>query len=783
MEPTNKDDWETDFVKVIDQCIGFGSFGQLYLVRSKKTGKHFAMKEINLRQNVLKTSPINRRYALEEGSKLLAHHPNVITYHGLYTSTSSSSSIYWILDYMDGGSLRDLISIYQKQQQQQHRPRLAEPLIWHVWLQMCDAIAFIHSQGILHRDIKPENVLIENKRGTCKLADFGFAKRVRPLSEYDNNDSEDLHEQQDWSSETTTTKLDEWLNVSQVGSPAYMAPELKYLITAHLAFSSMQTIGDLVRVCQLQRFKMDIFSLGCVLFEMCTRRSPFSNDFQAMNSSTTSTHGSGDDHDELVNYSDDLIDLIGRCLRREPEKRPHINQLLATQAVQTRQAKRGSEYLNAFRMQIIPGLVLDHRSKPLVYHKVKLNKDYKPIAMKTLKFNMNLTLVLVNTSTNNDNEQQFETILKSTLNSLYTSSLAFFKSSLTTNTTTTNHNNNTTEAISLNAEFIYCEKYETNLDQNGFKLLVFNEYGKLIKEFDSFSIGENNVNSRNKRVLFDFKVYDFAVDEQFNHFYLSTRKHGILRFNIVDRGSVNYLDELVFDGRLDLSEFSRDCFPTRLALIENEEHAKFRETVLTSGKRRLVFQDRCSNRLVSIQCDLNHHTKREMIDSNSLESIKMLDDNEGLYSRHRITCAVNSGLTLNKNFIKQMLCTTVNLICLFESNVVCVYNVKTLQLIKEIQFSSASVNFYKQLTCLCCVTATDLSSSSSSLSTSTLFYASNGRSCFQFDAAKISRKWKPPSTMLGEGLIGWMEILANGKLVLLTDSLQMECASLCFLSN
>ena len=73
---------------------------------------------------------------------------------------------------MDAGSLADAIALYRAADVQ---PRLSEPLLAKIVLQMLCGLTYLHSKNILHRDVKPGNVLL-NSKGEVKLSDFGIAR-------------------------------------------------------------------------------------------------------------------------------------------------------------------------------------------------------------------------------------------------------------------------------------------------------------------------------------------------------------------------------------------------------------------------------------------------------------------------------------------------------------------------------------------------------------------------------------------------------------------------------
>ena len=129
--------------------------------------------------------------------------------------------------------------------------------------------------------------------------------------------------------------------------------------------------------------------------------------------------------------------------------------------------------------------------------KVKMDRNYKPVTMKTLKFNQNLIVILANKHVDiQKNHNSFKTI-KSTFNNFSPFNGAQLKD---------------VDDYSIE-EDIYVEEA---------MLFIYNEYGQLIRNFNSFQLGESN----DERELLNFKVYDFSVDEENDHIYLSTKKYG-----------------------------------------------------------------------------------------------------------------------------------------------------------------------------------------------------------------------------------------------------------------
>jgi NIMA (never in mitosis gene a)-related kinase len=151
----------------------------------------------------------------------------------------------------------------------------SEEFIWKIFSQLISALKYCHSFHIIHRDIKPENILI-TEEDEFKLKDFGSSKQV----------------------ESTLKSLKTF-----TGTPIYMSPEI--------LFGSSYS------------FPSDIWSLGCVLYELMTLNHPFSyNNFLCLN--LIHSHKISKIH---TPYSHDLKDSVLQMLIFEPYLRIEINKL------------------------------------------------------------------------------------------------------------------------------------------------------------------------------------------------------------------------------------------------------------------------------------------------------------------------------------------------------------------------------------------------------------------------------------------------------------------------
>src|SRR5205085_2352872 len=109
------------------------------------------------------------RFSREARALAQLHHQNIV---GVYDFGQSGDLYYFVMEYVDGANLRELIKA----------GKLTPEQALGIVPQVCEALQFAHDEGIVHRDIKPENILVDS-RGRVKIADFGLAKLLGRLAE------------------------------------------------------------------------------------------------------------------------------------------------------------------------------------------------------------------------------------------------------------------------------------------------------------------------------------------------------------------------------------------------------------------------------------------------------------------------------------------------------------------------------------------------------------------------------------------------------------------------
>eukprot|EP00904_Undaria_pinnatifida_P001439 jgi/Undpi1/11296/HiC_scaffold_30.g13594.m1 len=201
----------------MDKVVGQGSFGQAILCARITDGKACIVKQVDTSKLPSKA----RREANKEATLLAKlSHPNIVGFWESFLHGPSGHMLCIVMDYADGGDLSTCL-------RKRNGRLLEEEVILDWFVQTTLALKHIHDRKILHRDLKTQNIFLTRSR-VVKLGDFGIAKVLG--STFD-------------------------LARTAIGTPFYMSPE----------------------ICQEKRYnhKTDMWSLGCVLYEMTALRHAF----------------------------------------------------------------------------------------------------------------------------------------------------------------------------------------------------------------------------------------------------------------------------------------------------------------------------------------------------------------------------------------------------------------------------------------------------------------------------------------------------------------------------
>ncbi len=258
----------------VSSLLGVGGMGEVYRARDAKLGREVALKL--LPESLARDEEKLAR--LEREAHLLAslNHPNIATLHGL---EESEGLRFLVMELVPGETLAERLA----------RGRLSIEESLSVMRQIGEALEAAHDKGIIHRDLKPANVKVTSD-GKVKLLDFGLAKAIA-----------EERSPTDLSHSPTLTREGTEHGVI-LGTASYMSPE--------------QARGQV-----LDR-KTDIWSFGCVLYEVLTGRKAFPG--ETVSDIIASILARDPDWDALPERTPVKIrDLLRRCLRREPHRRLH----------------------------------------------------------------------------------------------------------------------------------------------------------------------------------------------------------------------------------------------------------------------------------------------------------------------------------------------------------------------------------------------------------------------------------------------------------------------------
>lgn len=245
----------------IQSIIGRGGMGIVFGAHDTKLNRTVAVKI--LAPEFAANATARKRFLREAQAAAAVSHPHVVTFHAVGDEVVP----HLVMECIDGQSLQQKIDKVGTLEVEE---------ILRIGSQIAAGLAAAHKQGLMHRDIKPANILLEKGVERVKITDFGLARAVDDMSV------------------TRTGEI--------TGTPQYMSPE---------------QAGGHVDVDQ----RSDIFSLGSVLYSMCTGRSPF----RAKSTIATIRRVCDDAHRPIREINPDipdwLVEIIDKLLAKRPEDR------------------------------------------------------------------------------------------------------------------------------------------------------------------------------------------------------------------------------------------------------------------------------------------------------------------------------------------------------------------------------------------------------------------------------------------------------------------------------
>ena len=260
------------------QPLGRGNFANVIKVCSLINHRIYAMKILDLENNDNASQEDKEKYynnEIELITKL--NHQNIVKY---YKSFTENNKIYIIMEYFDNGDLESYIKALKLYNGKDENKNKAE--IWNIFYQCMAGLNYLHSMGVIHRDIKPQNIFM-TKNKIIKIGDFGVSAKFK---------------------DKQILKKIISLKNTIVGTYGFMAPEV-----------FKQSYNE----------KSDIYSMGCVFYEILILKPYQKKSFKYENNKIVQSLESG----SLSSISDiNFKEILTQMLEQDAEKRPDSKTIL-----------------------------------------------------------------------------------------------------------------------------------------------------------------------------------------------------------------------------------------------------------------------------------------------------------------------------------------------------------------------------------------------------------------------------------------------------------------------
>ncbi|EGC31005.1 hypothetical protein DICPUDRAFT_157188 [Dictyostelium purpureum] len=325
--------------------LGTGNFASVRLGVEKETGDKYAVKIIDKKKMSMTSK---RKDSLMDEVNVLTkvHHQNIISIKEVFTTPKN---LYLILELVTGGELFDRIVAEKK---------FSEDTCRYILKQLCDAVAYLHSNGIAHRDLKPENILMAKSESyLLKISDFGLSRA-----------------------------LDEGNMKTMCGTPQYVAPEI-------LTKGEREGYGKSV----------DIWSIGVILYILLCGFAPF-GDPQAKDFFDKIKNGGFSFPSPYWDHiSDDVKNLLKNLIKVDAEKRFTIEQTL-NHPWFTNHEEKTKEFYDKDGLVYPKPLVNDDQQPMELNSNNNNNSQLVPEAKQSFEEQINNQKDVNNNNENNNNE-------------------------------------------------------------------------------------------------------------------------------------------------------------------------------------------------------------------------------------------------------------------------------------------------------------------------------------------------------------------------------------------
>ena len=304
--------------------IGEGSYAKIYKVKKDSSDKTYVLKNIPVSEEDYSSM----KEILNESSILsTCDNIYVVKY---YDSFFYCGTFNIITEFCPYGDLFGYIKFYKER-----GSKIEEKIIWIIFIQLSLGLSYLHHKKILHRDIKTKNIFIKNNL-TVKIGDFGIAKILNSTSSYAH---------------------------TFIGTPYYISPEL----------CKDQPYND----------KSDVWSLGCVLYELCTLNHPFEGGTQV------------EIYEKIMtqkfkaispDYSLELKKMVDLLLEKDEKKRPKMKDILKMKCV----IDRANKY--SINIDLVENGIIEEEKNEINNNINNINKQHDiKNGLKNNSYNVSIT--------------------------------------------------------------------------------------------------------------------------------------------------------------------------------------------------------------------------------------------------------------------------------------------------------------------------------------------------------------------------------------------------------
>jgi len=296
----------------LGEILGFGGMSEVHLARDQRLHRDVAIKV--LRADLARDPSFYLRFRREAQNAAALNHPAIVAVYDTGEAETAAGPLpYIVMEYVDGVTLRDIVHTDGPME-----PRRAIEVI----ADACQALHFSHQHGIIHRDVKPANIMI-SKTGAVKVMDFGIARAIA-----------------DANSVTQTAAV--------IGTAQYLSPE--------------QARGEKVDA------RSDVYSLGCVLYEILTGEPPFVGDSPVAVAYQHVREDPAPPSQRHAAISPELDAVVLKALAKNPDNRYQTAAEMRTDLVRVHsgeQPEAPKVLTDAERSSLLSSSPSGHRTEPI----------------------------------------------------------------------------------------------------------------------------------------------------------------------------------------------------------------------------------------------------------------------------------------------------------------------------------------------------------------------------------------------------------------------------------